>query len=194
MKNFIKIMLCAVLTLSMLASCAFLPLSNVGGDASSVESKPTSVTAERTFAVGDYGVNVSVKGDWAKTDAENFDLQLSSNKYGANLSVFVFYKVDLANGTTAEDMFDEQNDSLFESRQNVTTVSELKSETVGTKTVLAKTTSAEKNGNKNYYRTYLVDEKDSKVFVWIMINSMPSDMEKNTEYFDGIVKNVTVEG
>ncbi len=192
MKKILKTTLAAVLALSMLASCSFLPFSvenEAGTDGD--ESKPASVTSERTFAVGDYGVNVSVKDDWIKTDATNFDLQLSSKKYSANLSIFVFYKVDMATGYMVEDMYNEQNTQLFENRQNVTVVSELETKTVGTKTVYAKTTSAENNGSKNYYRTYMLDDSESKVLVWVMINSVPSDMEKYADYFDGIVDTIS---
>ena len=188
MKTTVKIALCAMLVLSMLASCALIPSDTDGNNTGS--SKAAFVDTERTYAVGNYGVSFSLAGDWNKTDAENFDLQLSSDKYGANISVFVFYKVDLAENSSVENLFNQQNDSLFANRQNVTTVNEAKTETVGTKTVYSKTTSAERDGNKNYYRTYMVDNSESKVFVWVLVNSAPSDMQKNQDYFDSIVKNV----
>ncbi len=192
MKNFLKIMLAAVLALSMLASCSFLPFSAGGDTSDDSPSNAVSFDTERAFAVGDYGVNVLISGDWKKTDATNFDLQLSSDEYAANLSVFVFYKVDLSSDETAEDMYNEQNDMLFENRQNISAVGEAMIKKSGTKTIYAKTTSAENNGSKNYYRTYMIDDSESKILVWVMINSVPSDMEKNTEYFDGIVDKIVI--
>ncbi len=191
MKSFIKISAAAMLVLSMLVSCSTLAPNADGFEDSS--SKATSIATESTFAVGDYGVSFTFDGDWAKTDSENFDLQLSSKKYGAYFSVFVYYRVDLSNGKTVEDMFNEQNEDIFSNRQNVSTVSETETKTVGTKSIFAKTTSAENNGNKNYYRTYMIDDPESKIIVWVLLNTIPSDMEKHQGYFDSIVNNVTIE-
>ncbi len=194
MKSLFKAIIAIVLICAMMTSCSFVKTGNdaVNGLLNSAsEANEVEIESERTFAVGDFGVKVSVGDDWKKTDATNFDLQLASDKFGANLSVFIFYKVDLSNGDTAETTFNDQNDTLFNGRDNVIIVSETEVETVGTKTVYSKTTSAELKGTKNYYRTYMIDDSESKVIAWVLVNSMPSDMEKNQGYFDGIIDKIS---
>lgn len=186
------LLVCAVVLMS---SCTSLLTSKiiVKNKVEEDTSETASIAFERTFAVGNCGVEVAADGNWDKVDADGIDLQLENDDIGAYLYITVYYRVDLAEEMTAERAFNAQNEIFFETYENVCAVNETEVKSSDTRSVLANTTSAECDGIENYYRSYMIDQADSDKLVWVLINSMPSTMDKNQEYFDCIVDKITVE-
>ena len=95
--------------------------------------------------------------------------------------------IDLPEGVTPRDVYDMQNEDLFSKRTAVTVIEEVKTQTVSQKTVTRALHSAEKDGVKNYYATYLIDLPEEEVLAWVLVTATPSYLEANQEYLNNIV-------
>ena len=51
--------------------------------------------------------------------------------------------------------------------------------------------SAERDGVKNYYVTYLVDIPLEETFAWVLVTAAPSYLDNNQEYLHNIVCSLT---
>lgn len=144
----------------------------------------------KSFTVSDYGITVECSG-FHDCKSENWDLQLYDQR--AYFSVMAYYYVDLAEGQTPKEIYDFSNEDIFSRRENVSVVIEETELTAEGKTVIKTRYSAEKDGNKNYYDSYLVDFPDKGVFAWVLVTSVPSYLEKNGPGFDEYVKSMKAE-
>lgn len=166
-----------------LTSCGFfrpLPLDND-------ESQQPTV-----FLVEDYGVQVDAPAGWEKTDAENLDLQLYNASIGSYMSMYAYADIDLAQGETVEDLFASQTASLLDSRENVEQVEETTRESADGKTIMTTLYSAERDGNKNYYRFYMLDFENSDKMAWILFTGLPSTIQAHQSELRALVDGIHV--
>ncbi|MGI5896697.1 MAG: hypothetical protein ACOX6U_07035 [Oscillospiraceae bacterium] len=176
----------AVLAFFLFSGCRF---------AGQVLSEITGASAEnQTFAVGTYGIDVSVPQGWEDTGAENFDLQLFHSSIGMYMSVYGYTDDEFDPGTSPEEVFERQNSSILTLREQVQELKDLQIEEYEDKTVYTILYSAEKDGNQNYYRVYLLDFKSSDKMAWILFTAMPADMIAHSNTTSEIVANVTASG
>ena len=84
-----------------------------------------------------------------------------------------------------------QNEDLFSRRTAVTVIEEAKTQSQAKQVVTQALYSAEKDGVKNYYATYLIDLADAETFAWVLVTAMPSYLDDNQEYLHNIVCSLT---
>ncbi len=166
----------------------FLLIVVISLSAANENARAQSVVLEKSFVVKDYNVKISFPQKWrVETKNKNpFDLQCTNGDSFA--SVFVFYKVDLAEGQTPQDIFHTQNEDLINKRENVKIINEEKTEMIADKQIRTMLFSAEKEGTKNYYYCNLIEFGEaSDRFVWILFAAYPSYALANIETMKKIV-------
>ena len=52
--------------------------------------------------------------------------------------------------------------------------------------------SAERDGTKNYYGSYLIDFPEEETFAWVLITATPSYFESNRETLHNIVCSLAI--
>lgn len=178
MKKAMIILLAACLLLSA-AGCT-IPIESV--------SKPTetvSKPAEAIFTIDSYQLQITADSTFQDKTAGSYDLQLTNGR--TYIGIMAFKYIDLPTGVTPLDVLDMQNEDLFSKRTNVTTVEEAKTQSLPQGTVTHALFSGEKDGNKNYYASYLIDMPDAQTFAWVLVSGMPSYITENREYLNTIV-------
>lgn len=145
-----------------------------------LEGKVNGVSADETFEIEAYHLTLKTDDKWVKTDAENFDVQISDGN--SRLSVMAYRDIDLAEGQTPAGLYTWHTEDLLSRRENVETVEGTKTQKRAGKTMQYSLHSAERNGNKNYYLSCLVtfDDQD-EVFVWVLYNGTPSYVLEHRE-------------
>lgn len=146
---------------------------------------------EKNFVIEDYNISFSFPEKWDKVTDTQFDLQCTNgNSYA---SIFVFDKIDLAEGQTPLDVYYAQNDDIMSKRENVKIVSEEKVNDVENKQIRSIMYSGENEGLKNYYYSNLIEfEENDDVFAWILFTAMPSYVESNIEMYDSITASANI--
>ena len=142
--------------------------------------------AQKEFEIPEYNLKISADIDFEKVDASNLDLQITDGS--CYLSVMAYKSVDLAEGQSTKDVYDFHNSDLFSKRDNVSVIEDESTETLSGKSIVKTCYSAENNGVKNYYYSYLVDFGGDGAFAWVLATGVPSYMESNAERLDNIVK------
>ena len=145
--------------------------------------------SEKIFSIESYNLQIKADNTFSEKTAGDFDLQITNDK--CYISIMAFEYIDLPNDLTPSDVYDMQNDDIFSRRSNVTTIEETKSESFSNRTITKALYSAEKDGIKNYYATYLIDLPEDEVFAWVMITAMPSYLSDNQEYLNNIASSLT---
>ena len=145
---------------------------------------------EKIFSIDEYNLAITADSTFSDANADNFDLQITNSK--CYISVFGYMYIDLSKGQTPIDVFDIQNEDVFSRRNEVTLIEDTKTEAFSNYTITQALHSAEYEGSKNYYATYLIDFPEEEVFAWVLITSTPSYLTKNREYLNNIVYSLTL--
>lgn len=147
--------------------------------------KPT----EQMFSVDTYGLQITADSTFFEKTGGSFDLQIT-NEY-CYVSVMAYKYIDLPSGTTPQDVYEVQNEGLFGKRENVSVVEGEKTQALSQGEITYALYSAEKDGVKNYYATYLVDFPQEETLAWVLITATPSYLDVNREFLHGIVCSLT---
>lgn len=161
------------LTVFLLAAC--LLLSGCGAI-----SQEAAQPVEAVFTVDGYGLQLTADSSFYEDTGGSFDLQITNDH--AFVSIMAYKYIDLPQDCTPADVYVMQNQDIFSRRTNVTALEE--AETKGLY-------SAERDGVKNYYATYLIDLPEQETFAWVLVTAAPSYLENNRAYLDGIVASIT---
>ena len=130
----------------------------------------------------------SFPNDWKLNDKENpFDLQCFSRFKDFTTGVYVYDKMDIAEGGSAEDKLDYHIDNIQSIRENFKLIEVTKDIDTGDKRIKTIVYSGEKDSEKNYYVFSLVEFKEFEKFAVILQTCVPSNFEKNKSTLDEIV-------
>lgn len=144
---------------------------------------------EEAFVVPGYGLQITADSTFYTNTGGSFDLQITNDK--TYISIMAYDYIDLPQDTTTRDVYDVQNEDLFSKRDAVAVIEEAKTQTLAQGEITYEVYSAEKDGVKNYYATYLVDFPEKETFAWVLITAAPSYYNNNTEYLHNIVCSLT---
>ena len=170
----------------LLAVCILL--SAAGCSAPNSPLTPATPT-EKVFSIDTYHMQITADSDFSEKTGGSFDLQITNDK--CYISVMAYKYADLPDGTTPLDVYDIQNEDLFNRRDNVYQVEGKQTQTLSRGTAAYALFSAEKDGVKNYYATYLVDFPHAEVLAWVLITAAPSYLDSSREYLHNIVCSLT---
>ena len=143
----------------------------------------------KVFSIDKYSLQIEADSTFNEETGGSFDLQITNDD--AYVSVMAYKYSDLAEGLTPQNIFNSQNEDLFSRRENVSVVEDVKTQEASQRTIVQKLYSAEKDGVKNYYGVYLVDIPDKETFAWILVTTMPSYWEDNSELLNSIAYSLT---
>ncbi len=144
---------------------------------------------ETVFTVQNYDLEITVSGYFKDvTQGSPFDLQLANQN--AYLSIMAYKYIDLSEEQTPLDVYTYQNEDIFSKRDNVQVVEEETVTTLADKEIYKTRYSAEHNGFKNYYDSYLVDFKENETFAWVLISALPSYLEANGDALESMVHTI----
>ena len=144
---------------------------------------------QKTFQLEEYGLQIIADDSFSEKTGGSFDLQITNDK--AYISIMAYTYEDLPQDTTVLDVLDVQNEDLMGKRDNVAVVQERKTQSVADGEIIYEVYSAEKDGVKNYYATYLVDFPEAEVCAWVLVTATPSYYNNQTEYLHNIVCSMT---
>ena len=142
-------------------------------------------TREKVFSIDNYDLQITADATFYDSTVGEFDLQITNNK--SYISIMAYKYIDLSSALTPRLVYKMQNDDLFSKRNEVSVVEAEKTSVLSDRTVTYALYSAEKEGIKNYYSTYLIDIPEKEVFAWVLVSSTPSYLLENRAYLDGIV-------
>lgn len=145
--------------------------------------------AEKTFLMDSYQLQITADDTFYEKTGGSFDLQITNDS--AFVSVMAYHYIDLPEGTTARDVYDIQNEDIFSKRDAVAVIEETKTLSIPQGEVIYGVHSAERDGVKNYYATYLVDLPEKETLAWVLVTAVPSYYKNNTEYLHNIVCSLT---
>ncbi len=140
---------------------------------------------EAVFSIDSYHLQITADSTFREKTGGNFDLQIANDN--AYISIMAYKYIDLPEDLTPLDVYDMQNEDIFSRRTAVAIIEQSKTQSHITHAVY----SAEKDGVKNYYATYLVDFPDEETFAWVLVSAMPSYLDNNKEYLHNIVCSLT---
>ena len=147
--------------------------------------KPTDVV----FAIDSYQLQITADSSFQEKTSGSFDLQITNGS--SYISIMAYRYMDLPDSVTPLDVYDMQNEDLLGKRTAVAVMEETKTETVSRHTVTQTLYSAEKDGVKNYYASYLIDFSEEETLAWVLVSATPSYLTDNREYLDNIVCSLT---
>ena len=136
---------------------------------------------EKIFSLESYHLQLTADSTFVEKTGGSFDLQITNNK--AYISIMADQYIDLPQNVTPMDVYRAQNEDLFGKRTNVTVIEEAETQAIH---------SAEKDGVKNYYATYLMDFSEEETFAWVLITATPSYFEENRTYLHNIASSLTI--
>ena len=175
---------------------AFMLFSTVGCTIpidSLSSSKPTesspSKPKETVFPIDSYHLQITADSTFSQNTGGSFDLQITNGS--AYISIMAYKYIDLPTGLTPLDVLKKQNEDLFSKRNNVTTVEDVKTQSTSQQSITHALFSAERDGVKNYYASYLVDFPAEQTFAWVLVTATPSYFVENQEYLHNIVCSLT---
>lgn len=168
-------------TLVMLLSVCLL----LSGCSVFEEVTPFIEITEKVFSVEGYGLQVTADSSFTENTGGSFDLQITDGD--SYISIMAYKYIDLPEDTTPLDVYDAQNEDLISKRTAVTVIEEAETQGDITQALY----SAEKDGVKNYYGSYLVDFPQEETFAWVLVTAAPSNFERNREYLEDIVFSIT---
>ena len=144
---------------------------------------------ETVFSIDSYRLQITADSTFRENTGGAFDLQITNGK--AYVSIMAYQYMDLPEGVTPQDVYEVQNEDLFSKRTAVAVVEDTKTQTLSQKELTYAMYSAEKDGTKNYYATYLVDIPLEKTFAWVLVTATPTYLDNNQEYLHNIVCSLT---
>ena len=164
-------------------------LFSVSGCSLQDSTASLSSPAEEVFLIDSYGLQITADSTFYENTGGSFDLQITNDK--AFVSIMPYEYIDLPEGVTPQDALDIQNEELFSKRSAVAVVEEVQTQSLSQGTVTYAMYSAERDGVKNYYATYIVDIPDAETFAWVLVTAAPSYLDSNQEYLHDIVCSLT---
>ena len=93
--------------------------------------------------------------------------------------------------STARDVFDVQNNELLSKRDAVEEVEAPTTQSLPHCQVIRALYTAERDGSKNYYETYLLDFPESQILAWVLVTATPSYATSHRDYLSDIVFSLT---
>lgn len=170
----------------MLLQCVTLSacIGGVTGDAASYDTS-------EVFQVGDYPILITTPNGWEEeADPGNLDLQCISPKHDVYISAYGYSALDLAEEQTAKELFELQTAELFSARDNAAEMEPISMTEDEEKVLYRNLYSAERDDVKNYYQLFFIHFKNTGDMAWIMINGMPSIIEKSQDTIEDIIAKV----
>lgn len=158
------------------------------GQGKNANTQSTDMEDAEYVSLGIYPMELPLPESWYVTDATNFDLQISNDLF--NVSFYGYLAEDIRNYDAPKDVFQEQNQSLMDKRDNVTQLQDYKTEELSDRIIHSEIYSAERDGIENYYAFYFVEFKNSEAGVWILITSLPSLFDYYQDSLEKIVLSV----
>ena len=140
---------------------------------------------EKAFSIDSYDLQLTADSTFYENTGGSFDLQITNDK--AYVSIMAYRYIDLPEGITPRDVYDTQTEDLFSRRTAVTVIEETEELS---QNITGGLYSAEKDGVKNYYATYLVDLPQEETLAWVLVTATPSYLEANREYLYDIVRSL----
>ena len=147
-----------------------------------------SAPEEKVFSIGDYNMQITANTDFHEKTGGSFDLQITNDK--CYISIMAFRYIDLPADTTPFDVFDLQNEDLLGRREKVVTIEDARMQVLTKGSLTNSLYSAEKDGVKNYYGSYLMDLPSDESFAWILVTAAPSYFEHNRADLERIVSSL----
>ena len=148
-------------------------------------SKPT----EAIFTINSYHLQITADSTFEENTGGSYDLQITNGS--TYISIMAYKYMDLPSNLTPLDVYDMQNEDLFSKRTAVKVIEEAKTQTIAQRTITQALYSAEKNGVKNYYASYLIDLPDAETFAWVLVTAVPSYLSDNRDFLHNIVCSLT---
>lgn len=140
---------------------------------------------EKIFLLEDYDLQIVADSTFEDKTGGSFDLQITNDN--AYVSIMAYPYIDLPEGTTPLDVLELQNNDIISKRDNVSVVEERKTQAISQGEVTYMVYSAQKDGVKNYYATYLVDFPEAEICAWVLVTATPSYYTGHTDYLHNIV-------
>lgn len=165
----------------------FLLLSAAG--CSMPENVSPVVPTETVFSVENYPLQITADSTFRENTGGSFDLQITNDR--CYVSIMAYAYIDLPSDTTPLDVFTLQNQEILNRREAVTLIEEAATQTTARYLLTQALYSAEKDGTKNYYATYLLDFPQDQVFAWVLVTAAPSYLTGNREMLHDIVCSLT---
>ncbi len=178
MKKTMAILLAVCLVFSA-SGCSML------NDVASIFSPKAAV-----FTVDGYDLQITADTTFRQATGGAWALQITNSK--AYISVMAFRYSDLSGGMTPRIVYDMQNEDLISKRTNVTVIEKAKSQSLPKYKLTQAVYSAERDGTKNYYGTYLIDFPEEETFAWVLVTATPSNFESNREDLHNIVCSLAI--
>ena len=147
--------------------------------------KPT----EKVFSIDNHHLQITADSSFQEKTGGSYDLQITNDK--AYVSVMAYKYIDLPKGVSPRDVYDVQNEDLFSRRTAVMIIEETRTQSFSKSVVTYAMYSAEKDGVKNYYATYLVDLPEEETLAWVLVTATPSYLNENREFLHNIVCSLT---
>ncbi len=144
------------------------------------------------FFIEDYNIMVTTPSGWEGDFDTNFDLQCLSPKGDTYLSVFAYTYLDYSEDETPIEFFKKQNDGVLLKRDNVVTIEEISKTEFDNRVIYSSLHSAERDGTKNYYNSYLIDFYYDERLVWVLCTGMPSVIDREQTNLEQIITDITV--
>lgn len=138
---------------------------------------------EAVFEIPLYGLTLTAY-DTYRVDAENSSWDLQITDGNAYISVMAYKYIDLSEEQTPEAIYDYHNSDIFSRRDNVKVIEEAAATREESRTITKTRYSAELDGTKNYYDSFLVDFRGNEVFAWVLVTGTPSYVENSKELSD----------
>lgn len=144
---------------------------------------------DTVFKIPNYHLQITADNTFEEKTGGSYDLQITNgNTY---ISIMAYKYIDLPSNLTPQDVYDMQNEDLFNKRTAVKNIEKAKTQTIGQRVITSALYSAEKNGSKNYYASYLIDFPNAEVFAWVLVTAVPSYLNENRDFLHNIVCSLT---
>ena len=145
--------------------------------------------ARKTFLVENYALQIMADDTFYEDTGGSFDLQITNgNSY---VSIMAYRYSELAEGTTARDVYDIQNEDIFSKRVAVTEIEKTETFSLPQGEVIYGLFSAERDGSKNYYASYVIDLPEKETLAWVLVTAIPSYFHNNREHLNNIACSLT---
>lgn len=145
----------------------------------------------KAFSIPSYGLELTADASYSDvTDEGNFDLQITNGHL--YLGVMAYRIEDINESETPQSIFGFHNKDLMSRRENVAVEIEETTEHLDKKSVAFIRWSADYNGYKNYYDSYLIEFDDSNVFAWVLVSMPPENLDIYNEKVTNIVYSLIV--
>ena len=144
---------------------------------------------QKTFLVESYDLQILADDTYSEKTGGSFDLQLTNE--ASYISIMAYRYSDLPEGTTPRDVYDIQNQDIFSKREAVAEMEKTETFSLPQGEAIRGVYTAEKDGSKNYYVTYLIDLPEEETLAWVLVTALPTYYPNHKEHLDNIVYSLT---